>query len=242
MSSAEDAVSFNNLGVTMLLAGQDQQAASSFRSSLSAIQSLLQGDRIPSVDCASKHQSLPCKADEGTNSLAYSMVPLRSLQDPYFFIFNQLIKIPTWNEHDGGSIEGQAQGCQLTTMHTAFVIMNLAVAYHRLGLTRGGAASVNFLRKAEVLYGNVDKILSGCQSSSNCMALFVRIAAMNNRSQIFICRNEWNSAKVCLELVACLLKSDTAIKSIRAASILDAMSGFLSNVMILKPPETAAAA
>jgi tetratricopeptide (TPR) repeat protein len=239
MEAIDSAISLNNDGVSLLVAGDDQAAAVALSHALSLVKGLL--SMTPSCDLrgplpasfgSSNDNKLPsCSStmevcEEHKHELIHSKKPLPCLQDVNFFIYNHTMSI---------SSDSPLTNAMLP-IYSACVILNLALAYHRRGKQ---AHSIPCMLKAEKMYATIEKLLKNDGMNSNATATVLRIAAANNLSQIRFQRGEYERAQEDLEFLAYLIRD---VGSVRALLSDEELYGLLCNVVLFARPHFAAAA
>jgi tetratricopeptide (TPR) repeat protein len=244
MEAIDSAISLNNDGVSLLVAGDDQAAAVALSHALSLVKGLLSLSLTRSCDLrgpslasfgSSNDNKLPscsstmevCEEHKHEHGLIHSRKPLPCLQDiSNFFIYNHTMSIssdsPLTNE--------------MLPIYSACAILNLALAYHRRGKQ---GHSIPCMLKAEKMYATIEKLLKNDGMNSNATATVLRIAAANNLSQIRFQRGEYERAREDTEFLAYLIRD---VGKVRALLSDEELNGLLCNVVLFTRPNFAAAA
>jgi tetratricopeptide (TPR) repeat protein len=241
MEAIDSAISLNNDGVSLLVAGDDQAAAVALSHALSLVKGLLslsltrscdlRGPSLASFGSSNDNKLPSCSStmevcEEHKHELIHSKKPLPCLQDVNFFIYNHTMSIssdsPLTNE--------------MLPIYSACAILNLALAYHRRGKQ---AHSIPCMLKAEKMYATIEKLLKNDGMNSNATATVLRIAAANNLSQIRFQRGEYERAREDTEFLAYLIRD---VGKVRALLSDEELNGLLCNVVLFARPNFAAAA
>jgi hypothetical protein len=230
--SLEEAIRLNNEGVSFLITGKDCMATASFSKSLNAVKMLLQKKQQKIQDghqASYSHQaSSVCE-----HFLLHSTTQLPCFQgNEDNYILQNAITLKAVNF---------SSGVDETTMnlYSACAIFNVALLHHRLGMT----GNLTGLRKAEHMYRLSAKLLQQetKAGTSNGTALLVRLAALNNLSQIQFEQGSFREARQGIQVLSFLVHSaqnwSSALFSIQEWNCL------LSNIMMLvNTPSNAAPA
>jgi hypothetical protein len=199
--------------------------------------SLLQGDQTSSIQSMSeaiKFMKLALLSETNTNACRpMSVSPLcssgcSSVEIPPSskasdtIVFNQAIMIPT--------NETRIRNNSEMNICTSAVIFNLALAYHSLG-------DVKSMAKAETLYALVIKLFDSNPALCARTALIVKLAAINNLSQIRYSNGDYSSAREGASQVSGFIRQ-------MEGAMLDEpdVQRLLMQVLLLKPPTAAPAA
>jgi hypothetical protein len=206
MSLYEQAARLNNEGVSALLGGDIQTAVAAMTKSIKLMKQEL------SSNSAEDSKSI--------NSTAGSEQEVRSVEIPdtdssETIVFNQAILIPS----DGEQNEVD------TRVYTAAVIFNLALAHH-VKASRGDASC---MVKAEKLYTMV--VLKLVNDDAACrmrIAVVVKLASINNLSQIQVANGDYTHEQVLSQLSNLLRKTNQALFEEPE------VQGLLINALLLK--------
>jgi hypothetical protein len=161
-----NALRLNNEGIMLLLENRDQEALVSFTESLTQVKRLFAASEED--DNTYGQTPMPMNA-----IIHHSTSVIPNLHDVSCFIYNSALVFSLLDSDctpsDGGDLH----------VYTSVIILNIALAFHRRGLTGNSA----FLLKAEKMYEMVGKVL-GNSDVDQGTALLVKIAAINNLSQL----------------------------------------------------------
>jgi hypothetical protein len=221
----QEAQRLNNKGVVLLLLdNREQQAVTCLKQSLSMVKHLL----AMASDDDSRTSSSPSNMALNIQILAHS---LPSLQDSNSFIYCSLLAFSPADASETLPTEDTIQ------VYSAVIILNIALAYHRKGLS-GNEAS---LTMAEKMYGMVTKLLSGCENNEG-VALVAKLAAMNNLSVLQHSQGDYNSSQQGFQYLTYLI--DLAGENLEGSPLCSAQmyEGMLLNVLCVAPPDAAPAA
>jgi hypothetical protein len=228
--SLEEAIRLNNEGVSFLITGKDCMATESFSKSLNAVKMLLLNsqEKIPYGEASYSHQaSSVCE-----HSLLHSTTQLPCFQgNEDNYIFQNAITLKAVNLSSGVDKT-------IMNLYSACTIFNVALLHHRLGMT----GNLTGLRKAEHMYRLSAKLLQQetKAGTSNGTALLVRLAALNNLSQIQFEQGSFREARQGIHVLSFLVRSAqtwcSALFSIHEWNCL------LSNIMMVNAPLNAAPA
>jgi hypothetical protein len=173
-----NALRLNNEGIMLLLENRDQEALVSFTESLKQVKGLLAASEEDNTNGQTPAMSMNAVIHHST-----SMIP--NLHDPSCFIYNSALMFSLLDISDCTPSGDDIQ------VHTSVIILNIALAFHRRGLTGNSA----FLLKAEKMYEMVGKILGNSEDGDQGTALLVKIAAVNNLSQLRHGRGDYASSQ-----------------------------------------------
>jgi hypothetical protein len=214
------AARLNNQGVAALLEGDDKAAAATLTQSIKIMKQEL--SKVTAFDDMTK--SAPFSSDDCGHSTTVELPGFHGAQDSY--IFTDAINIP---EHGDQTVVD-------LQIYSAAVIFNLALAVHREGNTIGNALS---MAKAQKLYLMVLKVLNN-QYMNNRVAVIVKLAAINNLSQVRFDCGEYELAREGLHHLSAFMRTsgNTSDAMLEEPKI----QGLLMNVLLLKAPFIAPAA
>jgi hypothetical protein len=216
------AARLNNQGVAALLEGDDKAAAATLTQSIKIMKQEL--SKVTAFDDMTK--SAPFSSDDCVHSTTVELPGFHhGAQDSY--IFTDAINIP---EHGDQTVVD-------LQIYSAAVIFNLALAVHREGNTIGNASSS--MAKAQKLYLMVLKVLNN-QYMNNRVAVIVKLAAINNLSQIRFDCGEYELAREGLAHLSAFMRTsgNTSDAMLEEPKI----QGLLMNVLLLKAPVISPAA
>jgi hypothetical protein len=213
MSLFQEAANLNNAGVISLLEGNDASAIESMTRAMQLMKEEI-SKRPANVRTAS---STP---REGTET-----VEIPRMESSDTIIFNQAVRFPTDftlpNDVD-------------LIIYISCVIFNLALSHHFKASCCGHDISTV---KAEKLYGMVLKLLDDSTLTVHT-ALVVKLACINNLSQIRHSQGDYKHAREALSQVSYFMNQS----SNRAMFDEPEIQGLLMNVLLLKEPMAAKAA
>jgi hypothetical protein len=213
MSLFQQAARFNNDGVRSLLNGDQRGAIQSMGESIKVMKAVVSNTGASSA-------AAPSRCHSAIHETCTAEIP--SMESSDTIVFNQAILIPA----DGD--DAQAPGEFELNIYTSAVIFNLALAHH----SRGDEKS---MARAEQLYAMVIKLLKG-NSLHMHTALIVKLACINNLSQIRYSKGDYKGAREGLNQVSgFILQNDVMLDE-------PGIQGLLMNALLLKPPTAAPAA
>jgi hypothetical protein len=214
MSLFQEAAHLNNEGVTALFEGDPSSAISSMAKAIKLMKTEL------SHTDASKLQG-----DSATARIQNtSTVEIPSMESSDTIVFNQAVRIPA----DFGDLSHFDMN-----IYTASVIFNLALAHH----FKASSGDAVCMSKAEKLYCMVLKLLDESALHVHT-ALVVKLACINNLSQIRYAKGDYENAREGLNEVSGFMRKS----SNRAMCEDREIQGLLMNVLLLKAPKVASAA
>eukprot|EP00934_Nitzschia_sp_Nitz4_P006968 Nitzschia sp. Nitz4//scaffold159_size51929//40936//41610//NITZ4_006885-RA/size51929-processed-gene-0.55-mRNA-1//-1//CDS//3329537592//6958//frame0 len=220
-SSLGYAIELNNESVSLLYAGQDEQAVTKLSKALSMVR-----QQISVNPSKGSWQPMPDPtACKGARVAMPSRVPLAQLRDANYFLYNQCITIPTTLQRNPKDIP----------LFCACIVLNLALTYHRLA-QRG---YYSCMEKAEKMYTMAIRLLGGPQFSSNVTALSIRLIAFNNLAQVHQELRRFDETRADIQEMSSMLNE--AMSNGAFFTNCDLRS-FVLNVMLYGPPKAAAAA
>jgi hypothetical protein len=212
MSLFEQATQLNNEGVAALLEGESQAAIDAMSKSIKLMKQELSK---PSEDRIS-HCSTAASEHE------FRSVEIPETDSSETIVFNQAIIIPS----DGEQSDIDIHVCSAT------VIFNLALAHH-LQASKGDNAC---MAKAEKFYAMVPKLVvdGACYMR---IAVVVKLASINNLSQIRYAKGDYEHARDGLDQLSSFLR-----RTNQALFEEPQVQGLLMHALLLKPPKVAPAA
>lgn len=187
-ASIERSVDLCNESAALLCNGQAGKAISKLSSSLSTMKQML----ASSDTRATLTTTAPTK-DDGTEP-PVGPYPLQRafLRTSNYYVYNQCMVAsagsPTYNaEH--------------ITMYSAGIVINSALAYHRLGISH----NQSWLWKAEMMYRMTLQLLSAMADQEDEIVLSMRILIVNNLAHVHHERSEHDKVVVAIKTLASLL-------------------------------------
>jgi hypothetical protein len=223
-SLKQEALRLNNEGVMLLLLeNREQQAVTCLTQALNMVKDLL---AKPSDD--NRSSSNPFNKALNIQLTAHS---LPNLQDSYCFICCSLLAFSLEEAEETFPSEATLQ------VYSAVIILNIALAYHRKGVS-GNAAC---LAKAGKMYGVVTNLLSGCENNQG-IALVAKLASINNLSQLRHSQGDYNFSQEGFQYLGDLI--NVAGENLERLSVCNAQmyKGMLLNILCVAPPDAAPAA
>ena len=205
----------------MLLADRDQEGVRYLTESLNIVKSMLSGSD-DSISSDQEHRS-----QASTAIIHQESCPLSNLQDINCFIYSNAL------------IFSLDSACPLSEddvhIYSATIILNIALAYHRRGLT-GNPSS---LLKAEMMYEMITKLLGSEENHGT--SLVVLLAAINNLSQLRHDRGLYDASLEGFKYLGSLINfaGNNVNISLQNEQI---YKGMLLNVLLVSAPDAAAAA
>jgi hypothetical protein len=213
MSLFEQATQLNNEGVTALLEGESQAAIDAMTESIKLMkQELSKTTEDSKSDC-----SATASEQEEVRSVE---IPQTDSFDT--IVFNQAIIIPSDEEQSDIDIH----------VYSAAVIFNLALAHHH----QASKGDTDCMAKAEKLYAMVLKLIDDGACHMR-IAVVVKLASMNNLSQIRYAKGEYENALEGLNQLSSYLR-----RTNQALFEEPQVQGLLMNALLLKAPKVAPAA
>jgi hypothetical protein len=209
------AARLNNQGVTALLEGNDKAAVATLTRS---IKMMKQEMSKPSNSDMKKSATL-------SDDCEHSTVEFPGFQGAHeSYLFTEAITIP--ENGDRSELD--------TQIYTAVVIFNLALTVHR----EGKNGKIEFMDKAQKLYTMALKILNN--QCMNRVAVIVKLASINNLSQIRFDCGEYELAREGLDHVSAFMRASGNTNN--AMLVEPEIQCLLMNVLLLKAPVIAPAA
>jgi hypothetical protein len=215
------ALLLNNEGVERMAENRDQEAVELLTKSLTLVKQILAASEAAAASESQSSSSSPKAMLHQQISLS-----LAGLHDQHCFIYSHPVAFAL--DEEGGAVPDQD-----THIYSAVIILNLALIYHRKGLSLSSAAC---LLKAERMYDMCLSLLSGsCPAGTT--ALLVKFAALNNLSQLKHMRGEYQSSLQGFQYLGSLL-------GMSSTSVCDdtIYQGMLLNVLCTTVPQAAGAA
>jgi hypothetical protein len=213
MSLFQQAAQLNNDGVDSLLNGDQRTAIKLMGESIKCM-------KVAISAIGSSSTAAPSTCYSSINDTRTVEIP--SMESSDTIVFNQAIKLPDKDE-------ARAPDELEVNVFTSAVIFNLALAHHFLG-------DENSMARAEKLYATVIKLLKG-DSLHIHTALIVKLACINNLSQIRYSHGNYKGAREGLSQVSGFIKQNGGVM-LEGPDV----QGLLMNVLLLKPPTVASAA
>ena len=211
-----DVMRLNNEGIAATLANEDEKAISSFSTALSMLKKLI--------------FVTPVEEEVANRStiLHRSIHPLSSLQSQEsYFLYNGLLKLQLPST--------TAQDAQLPTaadchVYCSAIILNLAISFHSIGS----------IEKAERFYGMILKILGDSDCNEGTEVL-VKLAALNNLSEIQLSKGEQTSSEELLRRLTWIVSS-SQVETKSSVLNEDVVEGMILNALIVNNQTVAPAA
>ena len=232
------ALLLNNEGVEKLSEERDQEAIVLLTKSLTLVKQVLtaQDDDAMRVD----HPSSQCakKSDPIHQPCPFS---LSSLSDLDCFVYSRPVLFSLEEDTEQTVPERD------THIYSAVIIFNIALTYHRRGLSAQSAAPDVCLLKAEKMYDMVLSLLA-CDAfpfHHNCTSTIVKFAALNNLSQLKHFRGEYHESVQGFQYLGSLLNSMVTSSELTFGEGQEEQlvyQGMLLNAICIAPPDAAAAA
>jgi hypothetical protein len=159
-----NALRLSNEGIMLLLENRDQDALVTLTESLNQVHGLL---------TASEEVNTNGQTPMSMNAIIHhSTYTIPNLHDVSCFIYNSALMFSLLDS------DCTPSGDEIH-VHTSVIILNIALTYHRAGLSGNSECLI----KAEKMYEMVGKLL-GNSDADQGTALLVKIAAINNLSQL----------------------------------------------------------
>ena len=216
MSLFQQAADLNNQGITALLNGDRKSAIQSMTDSIKFMKAQLTQSQ---TDC---HNSAVVTSAQTTHT-----VEIQSMESSDTIVFNQAIRIPADVSLTVSEFEVDIYSCA--------VIFNLALVHHFEASS--GADADAYLMKAEKLYSMALQLLDKTSLTVHT-ALIVKLACINNLSQIRYAKGDYKNAREGLSQVSAFIRQPSNQAVLEEPEI----QGLLMNVLLLKAPRVAAAA
>jgi hypothetical protein len=213
MSLFEQATELNNEGVTALLEGESQAAINAMTKSIKLMKQEL---AKPKKDRKSKFSRTAASEQEVRS------VEIPETNSSETIVFNQAIIIPSDGEQSEIDIH----------VYSAIVIFNLALAHH-LQASKGDTAC---MAKAEKFYAMVLKLVDDGACHMR-IAVVVKLASINNLSQIRYAKGDFEHARDGLDQLSSFLR-----RTNQALFEEPQVQGLLMHALLLKAPKVAPAA
>ena len=238
MNQVDYAVRLNNEAVSLLLAGNDQQAVECLTKSVSLMKRVLaratsHGAPSPSSSSGfiglSTSQSSrasgpisPSSASSVDSSICihHASSSLAGLADRQCYIYNQALTIS--NMDCDGVFSSSSSSCHIESyaqVYSAVIIFNMALAHHR-GRRNGNKKCAE---RAIVLYNMIMRLLR--HSGTSGTAGVVKFATINNLSQLRFEQGHYSQAREGLDYLSTLMlgaapavTSPAAVSSISAST------------------------
>jgi hypothetical protein len=223
-SLIREAQRLNNEGVMLLLLeNRELQAVTCLKQSLNMFKHLL----AIAID-DNRSSSSPSNMALNIHLLAHS---LPNLQESNGFIYCSLLAFSIAEASETLPSEDTLQ------VYSAIIILNIALAYHRKGVS-GNAAC---LAKAGKMYGVVTNLLSGCENKQG-IALVAKLASINNLLQLRHSQGDYNFSQEGFQYLGDLI--NVAGENLERSSVCNAQmyQGMLLNILCVALPDAASAA
>jgi hypothetical protein len=216
------ALRLNNEGIMLLLGNRDQEAESKLTSALSQVTGLfLAASEDTGAECESATPSKPF--------IHHSTYTLPNLQDVSCFVYSNALVFSFDSESTALSSDD-------VRTYTSVIILNIALAYHRRGISENPEC----LRKAEKMYEIVGHLLRSSDTNQGT-ALLVKIAAINNLSQLRYGQGDFVFSREGFQYLGSLLSYAGA--NLHQTKCQDHVyTGMLLNALLATPPDKAPAA
>ncbi len=220
--SLDEAIQFNNDGVTHALKGDDECAITCFSRSLCMFKQIISTDE--------ENTSRPLPTPSQLHSSSHALPQLR---DSGFFLFNRVISLAqtSFSRPEDNHI------------YCSVIILNLAVLHHQTALqSRSDVRRIDALRRAERFYDMVTTILANDQfaNDSQPTGLFARLAALNNHAYMRMEKGDFNASVQCFQMMAWLVNMAQVDQS-KLFSEQD-LEGMMLNVLMANRQSVAPAA
>jgi hypothetical protein len=218
-TDAESYISLNNRAVSLLLAGNNQQAVSLLSKAFSAVRRELASAR-------SSHKNVTQSSSE---FLQHDSFELPFFRDQQFYIYNPAITLST--EQSPSVVIGVEQAPAFSSV----IMFNLALTYHRVALTTRNKLCSD---KAFSLYKLALRLIQNSDFFGTVGV--VKLASINNLAQLRYDQGHFDLAEQGMaHLPAGLQRAAEDGKHGLADTQLH---GFLSSLFLLKAPKIAPAA
>ena len=254
MNQVDYAVRLNNEAVSLLLAGNDQQAVECLTKSVSLMKRVLaratsHGAPSPSSSSGfiglSTSQSSrasgpisPSSASSVDSSICihHASSSLAGLADRQCYIYNQALTIS--NMDCDGVFSSSSSSCHIESyaqVYSAVIIFNMALAHHR-GRRNGNKKCAD---RAIVLYNMIMRLLR--HSGTSGTAGVVKFATINNLSQLRFEQGHYSQAREGLDYLSTLMlgaapavTSPAAVSSISASTTTTTSAGHIDQANLEK--------
>jgi tetratricopeptide (TPR) repeat protein len=214
-----DYISLNNRAVSLLLAGDNQQAVALLSKAFSSVRRELASAR-------SSHKNFTLQSS--IEFLQHDSFELPFLQDQQFYIYNHAIAL---SAEQSPSVIGVEQAPAFSSV----IMFNLALTYHRVALTTRNKLCSD---KAVSLYQLVLRLLKSFDFLGTVGV--VKLASINNLAQLRYDQGQFDLAEQGMTHLPAGLRR---VAEIGKHGLADTqLYGFLSSLFLLKAPKIAPAA
>jgi hypothetical protein len=213
--SLDQAILLNNQGMSYALADNDEQAVYCFSKALTIFKTLV----FQEDDEDALHSS--AILHEGTHQLP-------QFQESNFFLFNGIISFTRCDESCSSPADNH--------IYCAGIILNIALLYHRQAIL---GQNPEAMIKAQHFYDIVTKVVSS-QSENQSTGLMVKLAAINNLSQIRLEQGDVDTAEEGFQTLAWLVSCTELEHSVLFST--QELEGMLLNVLMSDRQRVAPAA
>lgn len=223
-SSMEAAVDLNNESAALLCSGEDGKAVARLSRSLTSMRQLIARHSRTGRQCPTPGDASARGSD--LIPVIPSSLQVPALRDSDYFIYSRCMEVPSFHQRSHKHV----------SLYSACIVLNLALAYHRLGI-KGHRCS---LSKAERMYYMALQLLSGPSASSNSeTALSMRVFAVNNLVQVHQEQCQYNKAQAGVKHLSALLNEAMSSGTFFHK---DELRKFVLNASLWEPPQMAASA
>jgi hypothetical protein len=217
MSLYQQAASLNNEGIIALLEGDQSSAISSMAKAIKLMKTELSSLDASRMSCSNN------STNSGTEQSTQT-VEIPVMESSNTMVFNQAFRLP---------MDVELPNELNINVFSCAIIFNLALIYH----FQADSGDAMLMTKTEKLYSMVLKLLDN-NSLSLRTALIVKLACINNLSQIRYAKGDYKNAREGLRQVSCVMRQSSNQAMFEEPQI----QGLLMNVLLLKAPKVAAAA
>ena len=246
----QKATNLNNEAINALIEGDCDSAINSMANAIQLMKTQLSSYETPQSSSSSS-EDLHCDHDaddapscsssssqEDIDSCCTVEIPVMDSSDTTI-MFNQAVRLPA---NDGDAASSLPNEFEMN-IYISAVVFNLALAHQFKASTKnnGSGEEALCLLKAETLYSLVLKLLKDCSYLNVHIALIVKLASINNLSQIQYSKGEYGKVREGLSQISIFLQT---CSSPNAQALLEEpqVQGLLMNVLFLKTPTVARAA
>lgn len=219
------ALQLNNEGVRLLLAGNDVDGMTYLTDALTRVKMMLSSRRGTDTVTYPHGAGVTPPNVQFMHGATYK---LAGLHDDCCFIYgNALIFNMDYNV---------MPSTDYIHIYTSVIILNVALAYHRRGLS----ANATCLLKAEKMYEMVGKLLA-TSTAAQGTELLVKTAAINNLSQLRYDQGDYAFARDGFQYLASLISyAGDRLHAFNCEE--DVYRGMVLNALLVSAPDTAPAA
>ena len=215
MNLFQEAAQLNNAGIDALINGDSSSAIQSMTKAIKTMKAQLAQSSTPNQ----KYDSSTAKASMDTHMVE---VPMASSDH---IVVNQVVQIPIESTQEISDFDMH--------VYSGAIIFNLALAHH----FRSSSGNTSCMNKAEKLYSMVLKLLDNASLNVHT-ALMVKLACINNLSQIRYFKGDYDNAREGLSEVSHFMRHSPNKAIFEEQEI----QGLLMNILLLKAPQVAPAA